>query len=238
MSKATKAKGAGKTSGSKDGNVTIDLGEVVEKKLREAGMRAEVGKSAAASKGSAKPSTFGSFTPGMFGGNRPWFMRFGRPWLGQEAAAVAERRFTLIPASMQQVKTGEVLTGLGLGILGNRSLVRLTPYLWPNDSKLLHEGLAFVVGLIPMLFKRNGTTLGGAAVGAVMFGGALVDKLLTAIFGPPAVVLKGGMAEAQPRGAEVLAARQKLAVIQQRINLAQPQQGAQIPRVVARPQYA
>lgn len=242
MKKATGKKGVEKKSsgGAGDGNVTIDLGEVVEKKLRAAGLRTEVGKSGGAKKGGYKAGTFGGYRPGMFGGYRPWYSRFGRPWLGQEAAP--SRRYSLIPEAIKQVNTADVLTGLALGIVGNRALVRLTPALWTtNDQKLVHEGIAFLAGLVPMLFKRTATTLGVAVPGAVMLGGTLVDKLFTALFGPPAVTLKGGgMAAGGIRGGEATEARQRLAAIQQRINLAQQGQRGQgpVPRVVARPQYA
>lgn len=238
MSKASKSAGR-----SKGGNVPVnvfDLGEKIDKKLdmtiadklREAGLRTGVGKT---SSGNVKPGAFGGYKPAMFGGYRPWYSRFGRPGLGQEV--VTERKFTLIPTTLQTTKTTEVLTGLGLGLLGNRALVRVTPALWKNDSKLLHEGLAFVAGVIPMIFKRNGTTLGVAVPGAVMLGGTLLDKLFDAILGPPSLSLKG--AEGAPRADAALAARQKLAVIQQRINLAQAQaQKPPNPRVVAQPQYA
>lgn len=241
-------KSAGRASGKDTENVTIDLGETIEKKLRAAGLRTEVGRPASKTgnvKGGpvkgGQPGTFGGYRPGMFGGYRPWYQRFGRPGLGAEAT---ERKFTLIPAAIAQVKTTELLTGLGLGIVGNRALIRLTPALWDNDSKLLHEGLAFVAGLVPMLFKRNATTVGVAVPGAVYLGGTLVDKLFDAVGLPAAKQLRGIQAPARPDAA--LAARQKLAAIQNRINLAgqqgqqaRPQaapQRTQVPRVVAQAQ--
>lgn len=247
--KASKQKGAGRGSSSGNVPVILDVGEKIDKrldqtigeKLRAAGLRTEVGGSqtsiGASKGGNVKPGAFGGYKPGMFGGYRPWYSRFGRPGMGQDAAAITERRFTLIPAALQQIKTTEVLEGIGLGILGNRAMVRLTPALWQNDSKLLHEGLAFVAGLIPMLFKRNAVTVGVAVPGAVVLGGTLVDKVFDLVGLPKARELKGG--EGAPRADAALQARQKLAAIQQRINLAQSQaQRPAVPRVVAQPQYA
>jgi len=234
--KAKTQKGAGRPSGSASGNVTIDLGETIDKKLRAAGLRTGVGKGSSSAKAiPGRPGALASYRPGMFGGFRPWYSRLGRPLMGQDVMAPG-KAWTLIPTAIQQVKTTEVFTGLGLGLLGNRALVRLTPMLWRNDSRLLHEGLAFVAGLAPMLFKRNATTLGVAVPGAVFLGGSLLDLLFNAVGLKPGMELKGG--EGAPRSDAAMAARQKLAAIQQRINLAQAQPRSQIPRVVAQPQYA
>jgi hypothetical protein len=246
-----KQKGAGK--GKDTGNVTIDLGETIEKKLRAAGLtgpreqmgKGSTGKTAAAS---WRPGMFGGRS-GSFGGYQPWYSRSGRPWLGQGAEVTAfpmpggRTAFTLIPQAIAQVKTTEVLTGVGLGIVGNRALVRLTPLVWKgNTSRILHEGLAFIAGLIPIFIKRNATTLGVALPGAVYLGGTIVDMLFDAIH-MPANVLKGSQqGSPQVSGADAAnAARQKLAAIQQRIQH-QPAPVGQVqrplPRVVAQPQYA
>lgn len=236
---------AGKKKISASGNVPdiIDLGERIGKKLdktigekiRAAGLRTEVGKSKS---GNVKAGAFGGYRPGMFGGYRPWYSRFGNPKLGQDAVAytAARNQFSLIPASLQTVKTSQVLTGLGLGLLGNRALVYLTPMAWKNDSKVLHEGLAFVAGLLPLLFKRNATTLGAASVGGVMFGAALLDQVINAVMPARNLTLKGG--EGAARVDAVGQARQKLAAISQRMSVAQQPQRQNVPRVVAQPQYA
>jgi hypothetical protein len=259
MSKASKKGPAEKkpekrsaAGGGGSGNVVIDLGETIEKKLRAAGLsgsRAAASaskisgskslyspfKSAAGNRpgmfGGPRAGAFSAYRPGMFGGYRPWYSRFGgRPWLGQEAAAAAvpyapPGRWGLLPAQLQQVKTTELLTGMAFGVLGNRALVRLTPLLFKpaageKPSKLLHEALAFGAGLVPLLFKRNPTTLGVAVPGAVIFAASLVDKLYDAINLPKAD-LAGG--DGAPRVDAALAARQKLAAIQQRIGAAQTQ---------------
>lgn len=239
-------KASKKGKGASNGNAApfvIDVGEKVDKKidqtigekLRAAGIRTEIGKSRSGNAPAAAGGAFGSgLRPGMFGGYRPWYSRY-RPGMGQEI--VTERKFTLIPASIKTVDTGDALTGLGLGILGNRALVRLTPSLWANDSRILHEGLAFVAGLVPLLFKRNATTLGVAIPGAVYLGGTIVDKIFDAVGLPAGRALRG--ADGAPRADAALQARQKLAAIQQRINLAQAQSQGQrpaLPRVVAQAQ--
>jgi len=216
-SKASKSKGAGRAS---SGNVTVDLGEAIEKKIRDAGLRrTEVA--------GVPPSLRGRYRPGMFGQYRPWLGRFGggRPWLGQDTMAPA-RRFNIIPVEVQTVKTSSVLTGIGLGLVGNRALVRVTPMLWQNDSKLLHEGIAFVATLLPMLFKRTATTVGVAIPGLVFLGGSLVDLVMNAV-GVPQKALKGSEGSARIGDAS-MAARQRLAAIQQKIQAPQPQ------RVVAK----
>jgi hypothetical protein len=168
---------------------------------------------------------------------RPWFQRYGnKPWMGQEVASVPSGRTYLIPASVQTVKTAELLTGGALGVLGNRALVKLTPMMWGGQKPLVYEGIAFVVGLLPLAFKRNATTLGVALPGAVFLTGTLVDMLFNWLM--PAKVAAPATAAGTMQGGQdaTWAARQKLAQIQNRIN--QPQMAAQgpLPRVVARAQ--
>lgn len=227
MDKASKQKGAGRSS---SGNVTVDLGEAIEKKIRDAGLKRTEVAGAAPARGIGRP--FGrpmGFRPGMYGGYRPWLGRFGggRPWMGQEGAMTLTAR-SLIPADIRAVNTAKALGGLGLGILGNRALVRVTPMIVKNDSKLLHEGMAFVAGIIPLLLKRNATTVGVALPGIVYLGGSLVDLGMDAI-GVPKAALKGS--EGAPKMDASAAARQRLAALQQRIQVPQQQPAAR--RVVA-----
>lgn len=227
MDKASsKQKGAGRAS---SGNVTVDLGEVLEKKIRSAGLRRTEVAGAAPARGIGRPM---GFRPGMYGGFRPWLGRFGggRPWLGQEGSMTFPVR-SLIPREIQAVKTASALGGLALGLAGNRALVRVTPMIVKNDSKLLHEGMAFLAGIIPLLLKRNATTVGVAIPGIVYFGGSLLDLGMDAIGVPPAA-LKGS--EGAQRMDASAAARQRLAALQQRIQMPQqqPQQPA-VRRVVA-----
>jgi hypothetical protein len=233
----SKKKSAGKAG---DGNVTVDLGEkhhqkierMIESKLATAGM---AGAPTGMASRFAKPS--GSGRPGMFGaGYKPRNSRFGKPWLGQGDATMTAysapgRRFNIIPVEVQTVKTADVLTGMGLGLIGNRALVRLTPRLWAgNNSRLVHEGIAFVAGLLPMLFKRNSMTVGVAVPGAIYFAGTLVDMLFNAV-GMPTATLAGG--NGAPQADPNLGARARLAQIQQRINTPQASQQRSLPRVMA-----
>jgi hypothetical protein len=233
----SKKKSAGKAN---DGNVTVDLGEkhhqkierMIESKLATAGMSGA--QSGLASRFGSKAGVSGR--PGMFGGGyKPWYSRFGKPWLGQDAAAITSysmpgRRFNIIPMEIQTVKTADVVTGMALGLLGNRALVRLTPKLWAvaQTNAMVNEGIAFVAGMLPMLFKRNAMTVGVALPGAVYFAGTLVDMLYTAVGMPAKPANMSGAQAADPNQG----ARQRLAQIQQRINTPQAAQRS-LPRVMA-----
>lgn len=220
-------KGAGRSQ-SGSGNVTIDLGESIERKLRSAGL------SGGASRHPHRPGSYrpGGYRPGMFGGYRPWYAsrysslgdRFNRWTLGAKLGLPSE------------TKTSELLTGSLLGIAGNRALVRVTPELIASRSKLLHEGIAFGAGLIPLLVKRNSMTVGVAIPGLVFFGGSLVDWLLDMV-GMPKPALQG-TAPGRSGADAAWSARQKLANIQSRMNQPAQAQSAYRQRVVAQPRYA
>lgn len=227
-----KGKSAGRKASS--GNVTIDLGETIEKKLRAATMASGASAGKPGLRG-YRAGILSGHRSGTVGNYRPWYSRVGRPWLGQNS-------YSLIPAAIANVKTTEVLTGLGLGIVGNRAVARLTPMLWPGQSPLLHEGIAFVAGLLPVLIQKNATTVGVAIPGGVMLGASLVDALFNWAFpasvGVPGAVVPppaGGM-----QGNSAMAARQKLASIQARMAQQAPvqQQQQPLPRVVAQRQFA
>lgn len=249
-----KSAGAGRKADS--GNVVLDLGEKHTQKISKMidAKFAQAGVSGADKTGLGRPfglrpgSRFGGRflgrpalgrpalgRPALGAGYRPWFAG-RRPWMGQDALALTPKGlFEIIPTSIRSVVTGELLTGLGLGLLGNRALLRLTPQLWTtNTSKLMHQSIAFAAGLLPLLFKRNATTLGVALPGTVYLGGTLIDMLFDAVGMP-----KSTLAGAQPAGAvrgndAALAARQKLAAIQQRIQTGGvQQQTAGVPRVFA-----
>ena len=244
MNKAAAKKPAGRPADVKKAeNVTIDLGETIEKKLLAAGLRTDLGKGGSGIRtGNSGGGPVGEQRPGLFGGYKPWYNRFNRPSMGAELTTT--RTFSIIPAQLRQLTTSHVLTGLGLGIVGNRVMVRLTPKLWDNSSKILHEGLAFIVGLVPMLFKRNAYTVGVAIPGLVMLGGTIVDKVLdwVGLDVPAGRELRGSGA---PRQQAALDARQRLASIAGRMQVAQAlpagQPAAQqrpVPRVTAQLQSA
>lgn len=248
--KSKPRKSAGQSRKAASGNVTVDLGEkhnarierMINSKLASVGMAGEPREGVKTQMGRPFSSfrtglrrpggALGKFRPGVLGsGRRLWSSRFRRPWMGQSAYAVPSnggRTWQIIPRSIANVKTADVLSGVGLGILGNRALLRLTPALWSN-TRLVHEGIAFVAGLIPLIFKRNPMTLGVAIPGAVILGSSLVDSLFNMIgFNP-------SLSGAGRSGTDsTIAARQKLAALQQRINVPAPGRGP-LPQVVARP---
>jgi hypothetical protein len=216
-------KGAGRKA---SGNITVDLGEAIDKKLRSAigEARKDVG-----------PAKMAGYRPGMFGGYRPGGgsslsrfssrSSFGRPSLGSGGSfkpwyADRESRFSKLGLGalgvQNEVKTWDMLTGAAIGVIGNRALVRVSPDIIKKDSALLHNAIAFVVGVIPALVKQNSITLGVALPGAVFLAGSMVDWALDAI-GINRPALKGS--EGAPRqGVDAaLAARQRLVEIQQRI---------------------
>jgi hypothetical protein len=239
MAKKQPSKGAGRKSDS--GNVIVDLGEELDKKIRYAvgDARRDVEKTEIGRPGGYRPGMFGGYRsggyrpggyrPGMFGGYRPWYAdRESRGGGGTLGMAFLN----------EPVKPVSMLGGLALGVIGNRSLMRVTPDIIGTSMPLAHTGIAFVVGLIPALVKPNNITIGVAIPGAVYFAGSLVDWAFNkAGIKQPLAGLAGGEAsQAHPQqrqGADAaLAARQKLADLQNRIQPA-AQQLAGNPRAVA-----
>jgi len=248
MAKKQPSKGAGRKAES--GNVIVDLGEDIDKKIRSAVgdarrsmERTEMGRPGEFRSGGFRPGVFGhrpggyrpggyrpgGYRPGMFGGYRPWYAdRTGRG--GSMGMAFMT----------EPVKPVQMLGGLALGVVGNRALVRVTPDLIGHPSEVIHTGIAFVVGLVPVLVRPNSITVGVAIPGAVYFAGALVDFAMNKV-GIKKPTLSGAEApaQAQPQalrgGADAaLAARQKLAHLQSQIQQpVQQQQYAGNPRAVA-----
>lgn len=208
-------KGAGRQAGS--GNVTIDLGEEIDKKLRSATL-------AGKGRGHRPVARSGGYRPGMFGGGyRPWYASSASRW------SLGARE--MLPRTMD---TWTALTGIALGTIGSRALIRVTPDIVTGTrSRLAHEAIAFGVGLIPLLVKKNSMTMGVALPGVVFLGGAVVDYVLDAL-GVPRRALSGAT------GSDAsYAARQKLerlAEVQGRIH--QQTQRSPLPRVVAQPTFA
>lgn len=204
----SKAKVAGRKA---NGNVTIDLGETIEKKLRTAGMA-----------GRGRSSRAG-YRPGMFG-YRPWSHSSGK--LGWKLGDMLKLPSNLSPK--------DTLTGAVIGTVGNRILRFLTPRVLGTNSQIMVDAVNFGVGLVPYLVQRNSMTVGIALPGLVYLAGDLADWALdkVGVLGArPALVAMAG------RGGSLdaaVAARQKLAEIQARIG--QQARVAQ-QRVQARPQY-
>jgi len=222
-----KGNGAG---GKKDGDYVIDLGEkidgVVESKVRTA--MAGPSKSSVSRPGFYRP---GGYRPGMYGQGsyRPWYASQNRGGfdLGK-----------IWPKYPQTLNSNQMLTGAALGILGNRLVARLVPSIIPTTSKLAVDAITFGVGIIPALARPNSMTIGLAVPGLVILGADLADMLLDAV-GMAKPALAGSLGA--PRAIDqALAARQKLADVQARINRQAPQAMAPsrgVPRVMATPAY-
>lgn len=227
MAKKQPSKGAGR----KDGNVIVDLGEEIDKKIvsavgaaKRSVERTEMGRP-------GRPGMFGGYRPGgyrpgMFGGYRPWYA--DRESRGGGTMGMAFLNEPVKPVSM--------LGGLALGVIGNRALMRVTPDIIGTTMEIAHTGIAFVVGLIPALVKPNNVTIGVALPGAVYFAGSLVDWAMNKV-GIKKPTLSGSetpQQAQQQRGTPdaALVARQKLSDLQQRIQPAQQQYSGN-PRAVA-----
>lgn len=219
-------KGAGPKE---SGNITVDLGEAIDKRLRSA--LGESRKEAPAKMAGYRPGMFnGSYRPGGRPGfGRPALGGFRPPWQQNR-----ESRFGSLGLGklgiQTETKTWDLLTGMGIGVIGNRALLRVSGSLpmFPKNA-LLHNAVAFVVGVIPALVKQNSVTLGVAVPGAVFLAASMVDWAMNAIgIAQPSL----GSALGAPRhGVDAaLAARQRLAAIQSGV----------APRAVAAParQYA
>lgn len=262
MAKKQPSKGAGR----KDGNVIVDLGEEIDKKIVSAvgaatrGTERDTERAEMGRPGGYRPGMFGGYRPGgyrpggyrpgMFGGSRPGSSSgsrpgspggsrpgmFGgyRPWYADRdsrvSGGVLGMKFLTEP-----VKPVAMLGGLALGVIGNRALMRVTPDIINTTMEIAHTGIAFIVGIIPALVKPNSITVGVALPGAVYFAGSLVDWAMNKMnIKDTRKTMTGTEAPAQQRGGadSALAARQKLADLQQRIQPA-PQQFAGNPRAVA-----
>lgn len=215
-----KASGAGRKT---DGNITIDLGEKIDQKLRSAagsGKREGLGRPWLSRPG-ARPS---GYRPGMygFGSFRPWY------------ASAQKGKFDLgrILKYPESVSTNNALSGVAIGTVANRLLARLVPTVLPMvKSKLATDAINFGLGLIPALAKPNSMTVGVAIPGLVVLASDLTDWLLDWLK-MPSPVLSGSLGDTRGGVDHALAARQRLAEVQSRINRQAPQPQA-VPRVVA-----
>jgi hypothetical protein len=234
------AKGKIKAKGSfgkkEQGDVqVVDLGEAIERRIdrkvraaigskEDGNVRSEIGSS-------ARPPAYrpGGYRPGMFGGYRPWYAGAGNRF--------AERPF-MGAGVIEKVKLGHMAGGLAVGVLGNRALVRVTPDIIKVDYAVVHDGIAFILGIIPVLAKPNSFTAGVALPGTIFLAGSLVDWTLNALKikkGPSSIGSPegGSPAASRPAGVEAgLAARQKLAALHSQMTPA----GGAPARVVAQAQ--
>ena len=233
-----KAKGGKKEQGDV---IQVDLGEAIDRKLRSAigsakpredgNVRSEIGHPSYRP-GGYRPGMYG-YRPGSFGGYRPWYasregrLGGGSPFIG--AGGVIEK-----------VQIGHMVGGITIGVIGNRALVRVTPDIIKVDYAVVHDAIAFIVGLIPVLAKPNSLTVGVALPGTVFLAGSLADWVMNALKikkGPSSIGSPGDSALApRPQGVDAaLSARQKLADVHSRMTSQQQAPGA-ASRVVAQAQ--
>lgn len=247
MSKKAQSKpGAGRKA---EGNIVIDLGEKLDRKLQAAGMAGVRDRGGVSRFGSTRfgsGTRLGSYRPGSYGGYRPsWYPSRG----GASKFELGLKKMG-VP---QTLVTEDLVAGLGLGTVGNRIIARVLPMITPVGP-LTGDAIAAGVGIIPFLANPNSMTVGVAVPGLIALATTLADELLNMIGlmpvtpapAPVPVVPVVPVAPAAPaatapavRGAmsAAMAARQKLADIQNR--LARPAQPAFAPyRVQARPAYA
>jgi hypothetical protein len=227
MANAVKRMKSRKSAGrSKDtGNIVVDLGEEIDKKLRSVvGQVTMSGRGSKESPASIGRPGFGGYRPGgyrpgMFGGYRPWYAdrsgsagTLGMAWLNEP------------------VKPIQMLGGLAIGVVGNRSLMRVTPDIIGSKREWVHSGIAMVLGIIPAMVRPNSITVGVAIPGMVFFAGSLVDMALNAVGIKKAELSGSGPAGIPRQAAEsAIATREKLSSLQQSM-----QQRASGQRVVAR----
>ena len=143
----------GKASRGPDGNVTIDLGEALERRLREGGMAGAHGRGLG-----ARPHGMGAHGWG-----------FSAPSLGAKLG---------IPT---HVNTGRMVGGGLLGAVGNRLLRRVTPSILGTDSELAVDGVNALVGVVPFFFAKNDMTVGIALPGVLQLAFDLADAGLDAL---------------------------------------------------------
>ncbi|HXX92353.1 MAG TPA: hypothetical protein VEN81_01890 [Planctomycetota bacterium] len=214
-----------------NGNITVDLGEAIDRKLRSAMGKDKPERESIGYSGGFRP---GGYRPGMYGwkpygAERP--SRFGgsiNRWrLGDSSPFGISR----------QVSTMQGLTGIGIGLVFNRALMRVSPSIVKTSNLIAHSGIAFVVGLIPVLVKQNSVTLGVALPGAVYLGGSIIDWALDSVgIARPALSgsapLAGGAAPAAGVG-QAIQARQRLVDLQNKIRPAQAAAPMVRPQVIA-----
>lgn len=215
MDKKLADKKAKKVAAPRNGNITVDLGEAIDRKLRSAMGKGAPEKTSIGHSGGYRPGMYG-WKP--YGAERT--SRFGGPinrWsLGGPSPFGISR----------QLSTMQAVTGISIGLISNRALMRISPAIVKTSNLIAHSAIAFVVGLIPVLIRQNSVTLGVAIPGAVYLGGSIVDWAFDAVgIAKPALSgsapLAGGAA---PTGvSQAIQARQRLVDLQQRIRPQQTQ---------------
>lgn len=229
------AKLAKKEKSHKDsGNIVVDLGEEVDKhlvrridqKLAAAGVvpKKETMAGPGDRSGGYRP---GGYRPGMFG-YRPWYVDKDSKGGSMGAGIPYAARWR----GLGRPNLAHLAVGGLIGTLGNVALVRVTPDIVKSDLAIVHSGIAFAVGLIPLIARPNAYTLGVAAPGAFVLAMSMFNYAMDGI-GIKKPALRGG-AEAAPvprTGIDAsVAARAKLAETHARMS--SPGAGG-VPRVTA-----
>lgn len=210
------AKLAKKSKASEDsGNIVVDLGEEIgtnidkriDRKLSAAGVDLSK-KERMAGPGEGRFGGYkpGGYRPGMFG-YRPWYAD-KRPGMSGGESYGSRWRSLMYP------HLGKMAVGGLIGALETVALMRVTPELVKTDLGLVHSGLAFAIGLIPVLARPNSYTLGAAVPGAAVLAVSLFNYALDGI-GIKKPALRGS--EPVPSIDSAIAGRQKLAQAHSRI---------------------
>lgn len=238
MSKAVKAAKPRKNAGQpkETGNITVDLGEEIDKKLRSV-VRTEMGGAKGSSRSEIGRSKDGNYRPGTFGGYRPGGYRPGmfggyRPWYADKSSVGSSLGMAWLN---EPVKPAAMLGGMALGILANRALMRVSPDIVKSNQEFIHTGIAFLAGMIPVMVKPNSITIGVAVPGAVFFAGSLVDMAMNAVGIKKPSLSGGASAPASGHAAEsAISAKEKLQNLAQQIRTPAAAQFGQQQRAVAR----
>lgn len=225
MAKLAKSK-----TGKESGNITVvDLGEDIDKalvrridqKMAAAGL---VGKEKMSGKEKLAGQGYkaGGYRPGMFG-YRPWYADKQSKFGHTMGASYSEKMRGLARPNLTHLGIGAAI-----GALGNAALLRVTPDLVKSDLALVHNGIAFAVGLIPVLAKPNSYTLGVAVPGTVVLAMSLFNYAMDSL-GIKKPALRGTEGPAQRTGIDAaLAARQKLADVHGRMSRTVPTSPARV----------
>ena len=206
-----------------------NVGGAAEVELAEVGQPARMAGPSAKSRGNVSRFA-GGYRPGMYGGYRPSWSRFGGgAGLGASDWKLGE--FLKMPQSLRTTAKDLLVGGL-VGTVANRVVTWVAPGLVKTDSRLAAEAIGFAVGIVPYLVKQNPMTVGVALPGLFFLAGALTEYAIgksNLLGAKPA--LSGGALMGRSSSDPVLAAREKLAAVHNRIAAARQQAG--IPRIQA-----
>jgi hypothetical protein len=201
------------------GNVTVvDLGEEVDKvlvkridqKLKAAGVVGKAQQKEQMAGPGSSSYRAGGYRPGMFG-YRPWYADKQNKFGATMGSSYSEKMRGLSRPNLTHLGIGA-----GIGALGNAALLRVTPDIVKSDLSIVHNAIAFTIGLIPVLAKPNSYTLGVAVPGAVMLAMSFFNFAMDQV-GIKKPALRGSDASHASIESSV-SARAKLQQVHQQIN--------------------